>query len=274
MREPFFQFLALGLLIWGAVEYWNADGSRYRIDIGSAEQQRIATTYLQQFGHSPTPDQLQRLIDRHIREEIFVREGLALQLEKNDEIVRRRIIQKYEFLQTDLAATVAPGEAVLKRWFEQNATRYRIPERIAFSHVYFSVDTEGEEAARQRAVQALSTLRAMRVSRAPDLGDSFPGPADVAALALPDAPRLFGQSELADRLFKLPAGQWSGPYRSGYGYHLVYITDYVPSRTPSYRDVREQALADYQEEQRRLFNARAFEKLKGQYTILYGGERR
>src|SRR5688572_24512472 len=102
IREPFFQFLVLGCLIWAAVEYSSADRDRYLIDVGPVERQRIADTYAQQFGKPPTGEQLKDLIERYIREEIYWREGLSLKLDQGDEIVRRRIVQKYEFLQTNL----------------------------------------------------------------------------------------------------------------------------------------------------------------------------
>src|SRR6266568_3399987 len=129
MHEPLFHFILLGLLIWGGGEYLNAHHDRYTIHVGSTDCQRIATTYLRQFGQAPSPEQFQGLIDRYIREEIFLREGLALGLDKDDEIVRRRIVQKYEFLQTDLAVPDSPGARVLEHWFEQNKLRYMSPDR-------------------------------------------------------------------------------------------------------------------------------------------------
>src|ERR1700683_839394 len=111
-HEPLFQFIVLGALIYGGVEYWSPHHDRHTIYFGSAERQRIATTYLQQFGQLPTRQPLRGLIDRYIREEIFLREGRALNLEKDDEIVRRRIVQKYEFLLADLAVPGSPGPGV------------------------------------------------------------------------------------------------------------------------------------------------------------------
>jgi hypothetical protein len=273
-HEPFFQFIVLGFLIWGGTAYLNAHHNRYTIHLESSERQSIATSYLQQFGRLPTPEQLQSLTDRYIREEIFLREGLALHLEKDDEIVRRRIIQKYEFLQTDLALPESPPSGVLERWYERNKLRYLTPIQVAFSQVYFSPDRDGEEAAKVRAVKVLGELRRTHASRAPALGDAFSGPADIGTMAPDEAVRLFGQSDLSEQLFKLSVGQWAGPYRSGYGWHLIYVTGHVPPVLPPLSDVRERALADYMEEERSALNARNFEKLRGQYTIRYDGEGR
>lgn len=270
-REPFFQFLLPGLLIWCGVEYWRGRENQYVIHVGPAERQRIAGAYAQQFGQTPTPEQLQSLLDRYVREEIYLREGLALGLDKDDEIVRRRIVQKYEFLQTDLAVAEAPNDEILRRWFEHNKERYLTPVRVAFGHVYFSPDRDGEQAAKVRAGEALKNLRAANDLRAPRLGDAFPGPAELGALSKTEASRLFGESELSEKLFDLPEGQWSGPYRSGYGWHLVRITGRLPAEFSPLENVRERVLSDYTDEQRRLSNTREFEKLRTKYTIHYDG---
>jgi peptidyl-prolyl cis-trans isomerase C len=270
--EPFLQFIALGLLVWGAVEYWHANSNSYTIDIGPTERERIAMSYLRQFGQRPTQPQLQGLIDRHIREEIFLREGLALNLDKDDEIVRRRVVQKYEFLQTDLAVPEPPPPRILERWFAQNKVRYLAPERVAFSQVYFSVEGRGEQVAKSRAVKNLEKIRGMGVSRAPDFGDAFPGPADVAGVSQEEARRLFGESDLSQALFdNPPVGQWVGPYRSGYGWHLIFVTGIWPPMLPALADIHERVLTDYLDEERRLVNERAFEKLRAKYKVRYDG---
>jgi peptidyl-prolyl cis-trans isomerase C len=269
VHEPFFQFIVLGLLIWGGVEYWNGYNTRYTIDLGSVERERIARGYLQQYGQLPTRHQLQSLVDRHIREEIFLRESLALSLDKDDEIVRRRLVQKYEFLQTDLAVPDSPGAGVLERWFEQNKLHYLTPERVAFSQVYFSIGKEGEEAVKIRALNVLKEVQETHTSRAPGLGDAFPGPSDVGALAPEEATRLFGKSQLSEQLFKLPVGQWAGPYRSGYGWHLIYVTGLTPPVLPTLAEMHERVLADYLDQQRQTLSERAFEKLRAKYRVRY-----
>jgi len=273
VQEPFFQFVVLGLLIWGGVEYWQSRNNHYLIQVGPADRQRIALGYLRQFGQPPTAQQLRGLIDQYVREEIFWREGLALRLDKDDEIVRRRVVQKYEFLQTDLAAPAAPAPEALARWFKQHESSYRTAERVAFTQVYFSPDKDGDAAAKDRAVQALKELQHTRAERAPALGDAFPGPTDVSSLGEDEAKRLFGDSELVTQLFKVPLAQWSGPFRSGYGWHVIYMSGHSAPAVPALAEIHERVLADYLDEQRRLGNERAFQKLKARYTVRYDGTR-
>ncbi len=274
LREPLFQFIVLGCLVWVGVGYVRDRQNRYSIHIGQAEQSRIAATYAQQFGQLPTADQMQRLVDRYVREEVFLREGLALNLDKDDEIVRRRIVQKYEFLQTDLVVPDRPPADVLDQWFERNKLNYQTPERVAFTHVYFSVDRDGEEGAKARALIVLERLRQSKAARAPSLGDAFPGPSDVSALTPMEANRLFGKSELSEHLFKLPVEQWSGPYRSGYGWHAVYVTGHLQPELPPLTKVYDRVLSDYLDEQRQTLEAKMFQKLRSKYTIHYDGKPR
>jgi len=267
LRDPFVHFALLGLLIWVGNAYWSAHRDRYLIRITASDRQRVATSYYRQFGVLPTSEQLEQLMDHYIREEIYLREGKALNLDVGDEIIRRRIVQKYEFLQSDLAVNNIPTPTQLQQWFKQNSSRYLVPERVAFSHIFVSVDHDGESAARARAIKILADLRAHPASRASDHGDPFPGPSDVPALRSEEVSRLFGQSELTQEIFNLLEKQWSGPYRSGFGWHLVYVTGKVPAFLPSYDAVHDRALADYQEAKRRESNGLAFRKLRAKYTV-------
>lgn len=272
-REPFFQFLLLGALIWAGVEFVEAQSERYTIHVGQAERQRLAIAYQQQYNQAPTSEQLQNLTDRYIRQQIFVREGHALGLDKGDEIVERRIAQKYEFLQQDLGAPDVPDDARLRSWYQAHKLQYLIGPQVAFSQVYFSPDRDGEAGAKARAEKALAALSAGKLARAPGLGDVFPGPSDLAPVSKEDAVRLFGESPLTAALTDLPAGKWSGPLRSGYGWHLIYVNQRLPPSLPAFEDIRGRISDDYREEQRRLENARSFEKLRAKYHVTYGGDR-
>lgn len=266
LREPLLHFMVLGFLIWGGLRYWSVADNRYTIDLGSTERDRIARTYLRQFGQFPTPRQLQSLLDRYIRDEIFVREALDLGLDKDDEIVRRRLIQKYEFLESDISVPERPDADVLQHWFEHERSRYETPERVTFKHLYFSRDSAGDNNAKLRAQKLLQELRT-QTARLVDPGDPFPGPPHLGVLSAEGATRLFGQSELSDRLFSVPVGYWAGPYKSSYGWHLIYVEGHIPAALPRFSQIRERVLEDYLQEQQHVMNARAFQTLRAKYTV-------
>jgi parvulin-like peptidyl-prolyl isomerase len=103
------------------------------------------------------------------------------------------------------------------------------------------------------------------------LGDAFPGPANVGALAPDEAARLFGESELARELFLAPVSHWSGPFRSGYGWHLIFVTSRTAPLTPAIGEIRDRIAADYAADVRAQRNAEAFERLKRKYRIEWEG---
>ena len=114
------------------------------------------------------------LIENRIKEEVLYREALAMGLDKDDTIVRRRMAQKMEFLAEDLAAAREPTTEELKAWFEKNSKLFAEPARVTFRLVYFSPDRRGL-AARSDAASALTTLSGKPVDwpRAATLGDAF-----------------------------------------------------------------------------------------------------
>ena len=267
-REPLLHFVMLGLLLWCVTEYRNAHRERYTIHVGTAQRQYLASTYLEQFGQPPQPDQLTKLIDRYVADEIRFREGLALGLDRNDEIVRRRIIQKYEFLRSDLVVPAQPTESILESWFQRNRMRYQTPERVSFAQVYFASPVDRPTpTAPERVGRTLALLRESHVSRAGDLGDPFPGPSDVGALTQDEAVRMFGQSEVSEELFHIPTGQWSGPFRSGYGWHVLYVNNRLPAQLPALQEVRERVVADYLADERQVINDQQFKTLQNRYTV-------
>ncbi|MDR3415226.1 MAG: peptidyl-prolyl cis-trans isomerase [Nevskia sp.] len=269
LREPFLHFVLLGAVLFEAGQYLQGHPERYRIVQGRAQLDELVRNYARQYGSAPSPAQLHALAEHALQEEIYFREALALNLDRDDQIVRRRLVQKYGFLQQDLFVPKEPDEAQLQAYYRANAARYAAPARRSFSHVYFSPDAGGEVQARQRALRALEALRAQPgLARAPELGDRFSDLYDYAGVDAADAGRLFGQSELAQALFAAPVGQWSGPYRSGYGWHLLYVSDEQAARQPPLAEVRERVHADYLDGERQAGDAAAYARLLAKYHIV------
>ena len=265
LGEPLLHFLIIGLLIFLAAQGWRGAHDVRRIVVTPERTAQLATKYRLQFGAPPSPAQLEGLVEAYIQEEALYREGKAMGLDRDDEIVRRRISQKVEFLQQDRGLPAAPSDTELRRYFEAHAAAYASPVRTTFSHLYFSTDAVGEGPARARATHALEELKA-GVS---EVGaDPFPDLNDYSGLAEAEAVRLFGDSELAHRLSTAPVGQWSGPYRSGYGWHLVRVEARSPAKRADLSDVRDQVREDYLHAAQARANAQALARLKARYTVV------
>ena len=267
LREPLLHFLVAGLMLFLAAQAWRGAHDVRRIVVTPERTAELATKYRLQFGAPPTPAQLETLVESYVQEEALYREGKAMGLDRDDEIVRRRISQKVAFLQADRGLPAPPTDAQLRSYFDAHPADYATPVRTTFSHLYFSTDAVGEGPARARAAHALEILRA---GGSPlDAGaDPFPDLNDYTALAEAEAVRLFGDSELAHRLPVAPLGQWSGPYRSGYGWHLVRVDARSPASRAKLADVRDQVREDYLHAAQAAANVKALARLKARYTVV------
>jgi hypothetical protein len=187
-------------------------------------------------------------------------------LDQNDVVVRRRMVQKMQLLSEDLATLADPTDQELETFFQERREEYRVPPRISFSHVYFNTDRRGR-AAEQDARRALAELRAatMPPERAPERGDRFMLQYDYALRSPREVQQAFG-AQFAETLFELEPG-WHGPVVSGYGIHLVYISERVDDRIPEYEEVRDRLVIDYNRMRRDRANELLYEGLVSGYEI-------
>jgi peptidyl-prolyl cis-trans isomerase C len=266
-REPLTHFAVIGAIVFLAVAAHRSASDMHRIVITSARADRLAAQFRMQFGDAPSHAQLDALIARDIDEEVLYREGAALGLGRDDEIVRRRIVQKMQFLQQDIAAPSEPAPVQLRAYFKAHSTKYEAPAQVAFSQIYFSPDRGGVAAAQARAIAVMRDLDD-RVVRAPERGDAFADANDYAAFSADDALRLFGDTEMARNLFRAPVGRWAGPFRSGYGVHLVRVQSATPGRVRRFEDVVDAVRADVMADAQAAQNRAAFSALKAKFTIV------
>jgi peptidyl-prolyl cis-trans isomerase C len=268
-REPMLHFLLIGAVISVLTQFVPSDTGRYRIIVDAQHVARLSENYARQFGQPPSRPILDTLVARYVDDEILYREGLAAKIDSGDEVVRRRIIQKMQFLVQDLNAPAAPSQVALQAYYHSHAARYIEPERIAFTHIYFSPDRDGDDGAKQRALKVLSSL-GVGVVRAPERGDAYPDAYDFASIGPEEADRLFGETPIAKELFGAPRGHWSGPFRSGYGWHLIYVSAVTPRHLAPFARVQDRVRADWLDDTQAAANHRAFEALKRRYTIVVG----
>lgn len=265
LREPLLHFFVAGLVLFLAGQAWRDAHDRRTITVTPERVASLAETYRLQFGAAPTPQQLEAAVAGWVREEAMVREGQAMGFDRDDEVVRRRIAQKVEFLNQDRSLPKPPSDAELRAWFEAHAANYAAPVRTSFNHLYFSPDRPGDTEARAR-----TALAALARGAKPDAVDADPYPEQsrYVALAAPDARRLFGDTELATRIDTAPVGAWSGPYRSGFGWHLLFVTDRAPAGRAPFETVKDQALQDYLADGQARANAQATAKLVARYRVV------
>ena len=269
LRSPLVHFVAIGTVIFVMYELLrgSAVNDNRRIEVGEQQIARLREMWMASWKRPPTERELDGLIDNFIREEVLYREALAMGLDRNDTVLRRRLAQKIEFLADDLATRSEPLPEELERFLEENLERYQLPARVSFSHIYFSVDRRGEAC----ESDALDALHKMRDGASPDEhGDPFMLQRDYPSRTEREVAELFG-SAFGEALLMLSPGSWQGPVPSSYGLHLVNVRERTPSRTPELADVSERVKNDFLAERRRAANEALVESLKERYQIVVEG---
>jgi len=199
---------------------------------------------------------------------VLYREALAMGLDKNDEIVKRRMVQKMQFLAEDIAAAREPTTEELRSWFADHTDVFSMPPRLGFRHVYFSPDQRGK-AARDDAAKALSEIAGQPEDSGlvASLGDSFMFQ-DFYADRTPQAIAGDFGPEFAQTVEKLKPGSWQGPIQSGYGWHLVYVDTLVPGRVPAFEEVAQDVKTAWLGTQKAEAWQKAYDEMRAKYTVL------
>ena len=267
LAEPVTHFVILGAILFVCGTLYQRHADIYRIDVTPAHAAELARKYQLQYGDPPDPRTLEVLIRNDVNDEILFRQALALKLNQDDEIIRSRLVQKEKFLMQNLHAPPEPTDAQLAAYDAAHADRYSAPPRATFSHIYFSADQGGDAAAQARARAVLAKL-GPGVTREPDLGDPFPDLYDFSAYEPDQVSRLFGHTSFADAVFAAPVGKWSGPYRSAYGWHLIYVDARTPGGRTPLSAVRDRVRSDFLQDAEDKANAAAFYQLARKFTIV------
>jgi peptidyl-prolyl cis-trans isomerase C len=242
--------------------------TNYQIELTLDDLKQLDVSFVSQWHRQPTPEEFGGLVESFIRQEILYREGLAIGLDKDDTIVKRRMAQKMEFLSEDVASAHEPTTQELKDWFVKNPQKFALPDHVTFRHLFFGFDRRGQKAQieAESAVARISSLPEDS-SVAKSLADPFMFQEYYADTVPEQLAKEFGPN-FATAIFKLKPGSWQGPIESGYGWHLIWIESIVPGRTPNFEevepDVRAAWLADKKAEQWRT----AYAKMRAKYEVL------
>jgi len=268
LREPLVQFLLLGALLFVYFE-WKGGGSgpgSTRISITPGLVEHLASGFARTWQRPPTDVELKGLIDDHVKEEIATREAVAMGLDRDDTIIRRRLRQKLEFLVEDAVDQVPPTDAELQAWLEKSPEVFRAESRVALRQVYVSTERRGASA-RAEAEKLLARLQAAGPDAKVDaLGDASMLPRELPLGPLSEVTRAFG-AEFAARVDALPPGQWTGPVESPYGLHLVLVSERVAPAPPALVDVRPVVERELLAERRRTQLQALYERLLAKYTV-------
>jgi len=268
LREPLLHFLLLGAGLFVAYDLMSTPGSDgpAKIVVTQGQVEHIVSSFTNAWRRPPTSEELAGLIRDYVREEVYYREAMAIGLDKDDTVIRRRLRQKMEFITDDIASMVEPTDADLGAYLTAHPEMFRSQRLFTFSHVYLNPERHGTNLAHDAAQLRDQLNRAGGKADITALGDSFLLERTFTAAPGSEIAQQFGE-EFAATLGELPLGEWQGPVPSSYGCHLVRVTEHVKGREIGLAAAREAVLRDFHEARRQETNRDLLERLKKRYRI-------
>ncbi len=260
--EPLVHFLLLGAMLFVADYAINtrANGQNGIIAVTAQDVDRLRAQSRKQWGREPTPAEVQALVQDFVREEVLVREARAQGLDQDDQVVRRRLAQKMEFLSNQEVEPPTPAQ--VQAYYASNTQRYQQPVQVDLEQHLFRTDLRGDGAA-AAARDALKALQAGQVIAA----DVSMPPAKLVGQDATQLQREFGP-DFARAALAAPAGQWSGPVASPFGLHVLRVHPRATDAPAALDTVRERVLADMVNERIAAAREQSYAALRQRYTVM------
>jgi len=272
LREPLVHFLVLGAALFvvsrAVKPATDRTGPSRQIVLSLDDLRQLQIGFAAQWQRPPTEREMLGLLENRIKEEILYREALAMGLDKDDTIVRRRMAQKMEFLAEDVSTAHEPTTEELKAWFAGNTAMFTQAARVTFRHLYFSPDRRGRTA-RPDATAALAKLAGKPAgwAGAAALGDPFMFQDYLADRTPEQIAKDFGPP-FAKALFVETPGAWTGPIESGYGWHLVFVDSLTPERAPSFEEIEPDVKTAWLAKRKAEAWDEAYRKMRAKYELV------
>ena len=252
LKSHVFWFVFLGLVIFVVDEQTSDPLDTIVVD--AALERRVAALWAAQVQREPTEAEIASLVDDWVAEEIWRRESIRLSLDEEDEIIRRRMIQKMQFI-AEQEAELTPTEEELRAYFEANQERYEVSSSVSFEQLQFQ--------SRDAATGALSAGESIADLAQPSMQSRMnvrQSPLQVASTFGPEFTRSLNSFDSAPN--------WQGPIQSAFGWHLVKLLEKNSSSVAPFEDIRATVLGDYTYELRMQAQSDFIEQVRPTYDIV------
>jgi len=239
----------------------------YDIHIDESDINRLVTTYKMSWNSAPDSSTLLKLIDEEIKAEIYYREAKRLNLQHNDEIIRRRLRQKYEFLVKDVSDAVEPNTEELENFYSGNMSYYTEPKKISFRHIYFKNQRNLNQKTQLKNI--LAKLKALDSNDKSNIqkGDSFHINEFQKERSRQDLSESFG-GQFSESLMNVEKEGWMNDIIvSGFGLHLVRIDSIIKPKPTPYENIKTRLIQDWKDNESAKYNDLLFQALKDKYEV-------
>jgi len=272
IKEPLLHFLLLGALLF--VVYKAANNGKddeFKIVIDDDKINHLSALWELQWKREPTSEEMNQLVDNYVREEIFYQEALRMNLDHNDEIVKRRLSQKMEFMANDLTKLIEPAtEENLKKYFDANKDKYVVPNSYSLKIITFSPANHQDP--KNKAKSVLEKVNSMNEVALVNQGDQLLLPAEFNQASKTEITRELGE-EFYEALENKTLKKWIGPITSAYGEHLVFISEKKDAYVPEMESIAKQLKRDYEYNVETETKDNIYHDLKKKYKIVIESNR-
>jgi hypothetical protein len=263
LRDPLLHFFLIAAGIFGLYSVFDDSppiAPANQLVITGDDARRLVSSFEATWRRQPTAEELDYMIGQQVREEVYVREALALGLDGDDTVIRQRLQMKMEFLTESGAEAIAPDDATLQAHLDAFPDRFTEPALVAFEQILLAEGIGGEE---------LELLEA-RLNIGGDPGDA------ARATLLPPGFRLspmqvvdgtFGAG-FFDELAQLPIGTWTGPVKTSLGMHLVRVTERREAQLPPLSEIRDRVERDWRAAVTERLSEERFDALLSRYEVV------
>jgi hypothetical protein len=269
LKDPLLHFLLIGAALFLVFGFFKgpAGNEENRIVITGGDIEALQANFARTWQRPPTDSELSGLIENKVRDEIAFREAVAMGLDQDDGVIRRRLRMKMELLVEDIAGLTSPTDEELQTYLEEHMDSFRQEPQVSFKQVYLNSDKRGagvDEAAKKM----LAELAAAGPNVDPEsYSDPNMLPKGFSLSYVSDIEKLFGPS-FANGILDVEPGNWAGPVMSSYGLHLVFVRERIEGRDPQLAEVRETVEREWTAKQRREFKEETYKKLRERYAII------
>lgn len=267
--DPLLHFLLIGALLFILFELLKEPTANIEntIVVTSSDITVLQANFARTWQRSPTPQELTGLITEKIRDEMAYREAVAMGLDKNDGIIKKRLRAKLDLLVEDMNALYEPSDEELEKYLKENRQAYLVAPIITFRQIYLNSELRGEKVnndARSLLGDLQSAGADADISR---LGDPTMLPSTMKKSSVYLIKRQFGRS-FGQKIMELETGKWVGPVSSSYGLHVIYIDEFLPGRLPELTEVRKEVERDWLLQQGKKIKEESYKRLAEQYSVV------
>jgi hypothetical protein len=265
IREPLLHFLLIGAGLFLLFNVMNTEtmDKPNQIVVSQGQVELLTANFASTWQRQPSDEEMQMLVDNYLQDEVYYREALALGLDEDDTVIRRRLRQKLGFILDDTAAMLDPDDKELTAYMDAHAEQFRVQPQVSFRQIYLSMDTRHDIDA-----DASEILARLRAGEDPQLlGDRIMLEDAYTLASSDDIKRRFGEG-FTHQLLAVTPGDWVGPLSSGFGGHLVLITEIKQGRMPELTEVKEAVKREWLLARTKQLKQDTFQNLLKNYEVV------